>query len=95
MLGLLPDIDDAPAINQALYIPLQPGRPPGAKAALPEKPAEKVPTGTPMAHAAPLRPATPAALPATPLQAVPLARDLRHEATFRVPADADVEDAGR
>ena len=95
MLGLLPDLDDAPAINQALYIPLQPGRPPGAKAALPEKPAEKVPTGTPMAHAAPLRPATPAALPATPLQAVPLARDLRHEATFRVPADADVEDAGR
>jgi cell division protein FtsI (penicillin-binding protein 3) len=30
MLGLLPDLVDAPAINQALYIPLQPGRPPGA-----------------------------------------------------------------
>ena len=30
MLGLLPDIQDAPAINQALYIPLQPGRPAGA-----------------------------------------------------------------
>ncbi|MBV9250749.1 MAG: penicillin-binding protein 2 [Acetobacteraceae bacterium] len=29
MLGLLPDIQDAPAINQALYIPLQPGHPPG------------------------------------------------------------------
>ena len=29
MLGMLPDIQDAPAINQALYIPLQPGRPAG------------------------------------------------------------------
>jgi cell division protein FtsI (penicillin-binding protein 3) len=34
MLGLLPDIQDAAAINQALYIPLQPGHP----------------AGTPMAH---------------------------------------------
>jgi cell division protein FtsI (penicillin-binding protein 3) len=32
MMGLLPDIQDAPEINQALYIPLQPGRPPGAPA---------------------------------------------------------------
>ncbi len=32
MLGLMPDIQDAPMINQALYIPLQPGRPPGAPA---------------------------------------------------------------
>ena len=30
MLGMMPDIADAPAINQALAIPLQPGRPPGA-----------------------------------------------------------------
>ncbi len=30
MLGLLPDIVDMPQINQALAIPLQPGRPPGA-----------------------------------------------------------------
>ena len=30
MMGMLPDIKDAPEINQALYIPLQPGRPPGA-----------------------------------------------------------------
>jgi cell division protein FtsI (penicillin-binding protein 3) len=29
MLGLLPDITDAEAIKQALYIPLQPGRPAG------------------------------------------------------------------
>ena len=27
MLGMLPDIQDAPQINQALYIPLQPARP--------------------------------------------------------------------
>jgi cell division protein FtsI (penicillin-binding protein 3) len=32
MLGLMPDIVDAPAINQALAIPLEPGRPPGAPA---------------------------------------------------------------
>ena len=33
MLGMLPDIQDAPAINQALYIPLEPGRPAGARRA--------------------------------------------------------------
>jgi cell division protein FtsI (penicillin-binding protein 3) len=32
MLGLLPDIKDMPAINAALAIPLQPGRPSGALA---------------------------------------------------------------
>jgi len=32
MMGMLPDIQDAPAINQALNIPLQPGRPPGQPA---------------------------------------------------------------
>jgi cell division protein FtsI (penicillin-binding protein 3) len=32
MLGLLPDIVDAPQINQALAIPLQPGRPSGTPA---------------------------------------------------------------
>ncbi len=31
MMGLLPDIQDAPEINQALAIPLEPGRPPGAQ----------------------------------------------------------------
>src|SRR5271166_2003075 len=30
MLGMLPDLVDMPAINQALAIPLKPGRPPGA-----------------------------------------------------------------
>ena len=32
MMGMLPDIADAPQINQALSIPLEPGRPPGAPA---------------------------------------------------------------
>ena len=32
MLGMLPDIQDAPTINQALAIPLEPGRPAGAAA---------------------------------------------------------------
>src|SRR6202051_2750329 len=32
MLGMLPDLVDMPAINQALAIPLQPGRPPGVTA---------------------------------------------------------------
>lgn len=34
MLGLLPDLRDADAINQALAIPLQPMRPPGAPPAM-------------------------------------------------------------
>jgi len=32
MEGMLPDIKDESSINQALYIPLEPGRPPGAPA---------------------------------------------------------------
>jgi cell division protein FtsI (penicillin-binding protein 3) len=32
MLGMLPDLQDMPAINQALAIPLQPARPPGTTA---------------------------------------------------------------
>jgi cell division protein FtsI (penicillin-binding protein 3) len=30
MMGMLPDIQDAPEINQVLAIPMEPGRPPGA-----------------------------------------------------------------
>ena len=100
MLGLLPDLDDEAAIKASLAIAMEPGHPPGARVALPEKPAPQ--PGTPMAHAAPARPATPAAaattdttpalpsapLPAAPAQAVPLLRDLRHEASYRVPSDA-------
>ena len=36
MLGLMPDIQDAPTINQALAIPLQPGRPSGMPARGPQ-----------------------------------------------------------
>jgi cell division protein FtsI (penicillin-binding protein 3) len=49
MEGLLPDLDDAAAINAQLYIPLQPGRPPGAK-----------PSGPPVASARPGAPEEPA-----------------------------------
>jgi cell division protein FtsI (penicillin-binding protein 3) len=38
MEGLLPDIVDAPTINAELSIPLQPGRPPGAKPSGPQPP---------------------------------------------------------
>ncbi len=78
MLGLLPDIQDAPAINQALYIPLQPARPGGA------------PRG-PMTVAAPEAAGKPAVLPAKPGLTVPattlpparpITRDPRHEAAL-------------
>jgi cell division protein FtsI (penicillin-binding protein 3) len=81
MLGMLPDIVDAPAINQALYIPLEPGRPAGA------------PRGA-LTVAAPAKPAGPSVRPAltvpvTPLAPVrPLAHDPRHEAA--VPATSVV-----
>ena len=77
MLGMLPDIVDAPQINQALYIPLEPGRPAGA------------PRG-PLTAAAPAKPGAPSVRPAltvpvTPLApARPMTHDPRHEAA--VPA---------
>ncbi len=82
MLGLLPDIQDAPAINQALYIPLQPARPATG------------PRG-PIAASAPdrARPAPSPGLnpgltrePATLPPARPVARDPRHEAALPAPA---------
>ena len=82
MLGLLPDIQDAPAINQALYIPLQPARPAGASRG-------------PIAAAAPPTAVKPASLPAKPVgpevpataipPARPVTRDPRHEAALPVP----------
>ncbi|MCL2429737.1 MAG: penicillin-binding protein 2 [Alphaproteobacteria bacterium] len=48
MLGILPDLDDKVAIQQALYIPLRPSRPAGAARAVmaaPPRPAGPVPTG--------------------------------------------------
>jgi len=71
MLGMLPDIQDAPAINQALYIPLQPGRPARAlTVSAPERQAN--PSGHPTVTA-----------PITPLApARPLTHDPRHEAVL-------------
>jgi cell division protein FtsI (penicillin-binding protein 3) len=76
MLGMLPDIQDAPAINQSLYIPLQPARPAGA------------PRG-PVVAATPAGPGAKPALtmPATTLTpARPLVHERRREAAVPTPA---------
>jgi cell division protein FtsI (penicillin-binding protein 3) len=76
MLGLLPDTQNAAAIQASLAIPLQPGRPGGAR------PAQPATNGTPMARGpAPTE-------PAAQLHPVPPARDLRHEARYETPVDA-------
>jgi cell division protein FtsI (penicillin-binding protein 3) len=82
MLGMLPDIQDAPAINQALYIPLQPGRPAGA----PRGPAiAAAPDAAAKPAVAPAKPGL--TVPATTLPpARPIARDRRHEAALPAPA---------
>jgi cell division protein FtsI (penicillin-binding protein 3) len=78
MLGMLPDIQDAPVINQALYIPLEPGRPAGAAGRGPRTVAVREKAAPPAA-----RPEL--TVPVTPLApARPMARDPRHEAA--VPA---------
>ncbi len=72
MLGMLPDIQDAPQINQALYIPLQPARP----APVPHAP---VTASTPPAPA----PRPVLTVPVSPLApAHPIARDPRREAAL-------------
>ncbi len=69
MLGMLPDLDDKEAIQQALYIPLQPGRPAGAgRASVMIGNSPKAQTGTPVSQ-----PPAPKSL-----------RDLRHEARLEV-----------
>jgi cell division protein FtsI (penicillin-binding protein 3) len=72
MLGLMPDTQDAAEINQALAIPLEPGRPPGATARGPMTVSEEKP------H--PIRPAL--TVPATmlpPANARPSPHDARRE----------------
>jgi cell division protein FtsI (penicillin-binding protein 3) len=71
MLGMLPDLQDAPAINQALSIPLEPGRPAGAFARGP---------GTAGASEKPGLPARPAATGPVAPAVHPTGRDPRHEA---------------
>ena len=73
MLGLLPDLQDAAAINQELAIPMQPARPPGAPpgpAVAEAKPAE--PQGVKSARATSAR--------VLPRSAGPAARPARHDA---------------
>ena len=59
ILGMLPDTVDAPEINQSLYIPLQPARPPGAMARGPGNPGPMPTLDTTAASAKPMRPGTP------------------------------------
>jgi cell division protein FtsI (penicillin-binding protein 3) len=75
MLGMLPDIQDAPQINQALYIPLQPARPPAVShgpvtASTPAAPAQRPALTVPVSPLAPLH---------------PTAHDPRHEAALPTP----------
>jgi cell division protein FtsI (penicillin-binding protein 3) len=85
MLGLLPDTDNAAAIQASLYIPMQPGRPPGAATS------PKPPQAPPMAAN---RPPGALSMPATTLPAATApARDLRHEAALRT-TPAALTDAG-
>ena len=86
MLGMLPDIQGAPAINQALYIPLQPGRPAGAVARGPGNAAEQA-----IAREAASKPAAASSKPALTVPATtlspaqPIKRDQRHEAAAPAP----------
>ncbi len=86
MLGMLPDIQGAPAINQALYIPLEPGRPAGAVARGPGNAAEQA-----IARETASKPAAASSkpgltVPATNLApAQPIKRDQRHEAASPAP----------
>ncbi|MBS0559702.1 MAG: penicillin-binding protein 2 [Proteobacteria bacterium] len=86
MLGLLPDIADADAIKQALYIPLQPGRPPGAPRTPPVAAAtpEARPAATGQRAQRPGQP-IPANGPMTPVLR-PAPRDQRHQAQAEPPA---------
>jgi cell division protein FtsI (penicillin-binding protein 3) len=93
MLGLLPDIQDAPTINQALHIPLQPARPAGA----PRGPVAAAhpapdPALTRAPAAAPARPGL--TIPATTLPSVqPTKRDPRHEAVLPITPVTDASAA--
>ncbi|ONH81753.1 Penicillin-binding protein [Roseomonas mucosa] len=72
ILGMVPDDPKDPAINQALYIPLQPGRGPAPSAPAASKPAQASvpattrPASTPMRAAPPPATATPPGTPEHP-----------------------------
>jgi cell division protein FtsI (penicillin-binding protein 3) len=84
MLGLLPDIVDMPAINQALYIPLQPGRPSGAPARVPSAPAVDATSRTAPRPAKPTLTVPPTVLPPAITRSVPSTG----RETHRTPASA-------
>ncbi len=74
MQGLLPDIDDAPTINASLSIPLEPGRPAGAKPSGPQSPRPESPRPEPPIASAPKPDAPP--------------HDYKHEANLVLPVAA-------
>ncbi len=76
MLGLLPDLKDAAEINQALFIPAEPGRPANA--------------GRPIARSNPPSPAASPAMLRTLGPATRTPGTLRHEASFEAPASPAV-----
>jgi cell division protein FtsI (penicillin-binding protein 3) len=83
MLGLLPDLADADAIRQALYIPLQPARPAGAPRTPPPAPspeAERM-DGPRQDRAGLLRSGQPIPASDVPARRSPR-RDQRHEAAL-------------
>ena len=90
MLGLFPDLQDKPAIDQALYIPLQPGRPAGVRALGPGSapaPQPHHPAGADRPIATGPRAVHPreAVAPETPA----MFQALRREAMARQPVTAD------
>jgi cell division protein FtsI (penicillin-binding protein 3) len=93
MLGLLPDLQDAAAINQELFIPMQPGRPPGAPTVTAAGPAvaeAKAPDRAGVRSTAPVR--GPVRIRELRRTAAPAARpprvDQQHEAEVALPPTA-------
>jgi cell division protein FtsI (penicillin-binding protein 3) len=84
MFGMLPDIEHAAEINQALAIPLQPGRPSNARAPQTGVPVAKGPQAQPATPSARLNQTLPAISrpPANPPVTLPSPHDPRHEATL-------------
>jgi len=89
MLGLLPETENAAAIQASLAIPMQPGRPPGAVATPPPAPGMErtAPShGTPVAQGISPAPPAPMKPPAKSVLA-PVTQDLRHNVLMRMPAN--------
>jgi len=84
MLGLLPDLVDAEAIRQALFIPLQPGRPAGAPRTPPV--AAATPEVKPLPGPRQPHPDQPIPAAGVPIPARSAPHDQRHEATVDAPS---------